>query len=98
MNFSISLFFIHLSTWIFLYIFPLVLAFIIVLLVGLFFKHLIFTTEGNSIRHKKTFTYEEKRASIEEFSIKIEFIFKAFFYGLIISAIVLSIYLWLYEF
>ncbi len=67
-------------------------------LVGIFLKHLIFTKEGNSIRHKKTLTYQEKQASIEEFSIQIEFIFKAFFYGLIITAIVLSIYLWLYEF
>ena len=67
-------------------------------LVGIFLNHLIFTKEGNSIRHKKTLTYEEKRASVEEFSIQIEFIFKAFFYGLIITAILLSIYLWLYEF
>ena len=68
------------------------------ILVGLFFKHLIFTSEGNSIRHKNTLTYEEKRASIEDFSIRIEFIFKAFFYGLIISVVVLTIYLWFYEF
>ncbi len=98
MNFSISLFFIHLTTWIFLYIFPLLLAFLIIFLVGIFFKHIIFAKEGNSIRHKKTLSYEERRASIEDFSIRIEFIFKAFFYGLIISAVVLSIYLWIYEF
>lgn len=98
MNSSIYLFFIHLYTWIFLYFFPLILAFIVMILVGLFFKHLIFTSEGNSIRHKKTLTYEEKRASIEDFSIRIEFIFKAFFYGLIISVVVLTIYLWFYEF
>ncbi len=71
---------------------------IMVILVTLFFKHLIFTEKGNLIRHKKDLSYAEKRASIESFSLRIEFIFKAFFYGIILSAIVLTIYLWVYEF
>ena len=40
---------------------------IMVILVTLFFKHLIFTEKGNLIRHKKDLSYAEKRASIESF-------------------------------
>ncbi|MBP9886405.1 MAG: hypothetical protein KBF93_08910 [Leptospiraceae bacterium] len=98
MGSSLYLFFGHLFSWLFLYFLPLVFVVIAVLLVSLFFKHLIFTDKGNSIRHKKDLSYEEKRQSIESFSLRIEFVFKAFFYGLILSAIVLVIYLWIYEF
>ena len=95
---NLYVFFAHFFTWLFLYILPLFFVLFIVLVVTLFLKHLVFTDTGNSIRHKQNLTYAEKRASIESFSLRIEFIFKAFFYGLIISAIVLSIYLWIYEF
>ncbi len=64
---------------------------------GLLLRHLIFTAKGNRIRHRKVLTYEEKRAEIEDFSIKITFIFRAFFIGLTLAAIILSVYLWLYE-
>lgn len=65
--------------------------------VGILLRHLVMTAKANSIRHRKVLTYEEKRAVIEDFSIKITFIFRAFLIGLTLAAILLSIYMWIYE-
>lgn len=90
------LFIVHFSTWLFLYFLPLLfalfLAILVTYLLGKYFKKL------EKQKLSRTRLQEIKKLeTIQNYSVKIHFILKGFFIGVILMTIILVVFIFFYE-